>query len=71
MGLVTTKKTAELLGITAGRVRQLIKSGQLKSQKAGRDHLLEEAVVIRFNEKARRPRGRPNKENGIKTLRVR
>lgn len=45
MALITTKRAAELLGITAVRVRQLIEAGQLKSQKAGRDHLLEESEV--------------------------
>ena len=71
MGLITTKKAAELLGITAVRVRQLIASGQLQSQKAGRDHLLEESEVFSFDREARRPRGRPPKGNGKKTLRVR
>jgi excisionase family DNA binding protein len=37
MALITTKKAAELLGISAVRVRQLITAGQLKSEKAGRD----------------------------------
>jgi site-specific DNA-methyltransferase (cytosine-N4-specific) len=64
MGLITTKKAAELLGITAVRVRQLIAAGLLKSEKAGRDHLLEESEVVRFDREARRPRGRPHKGNG-------
>ena len=71
MALITTKKAAELLGISAVRVRQLIVAGQLKSEKAGRDHLLDEAEVLRFNREARRPRGRPRKGNVDKTLRVR
>jgi site-specific DNA-methyltransferase (cytosine-N4-specific) len=64
MGLITTKKVAELLGISTVRVRQLISTGQLKSEKAGRDHLLDDAAVARFDKEARRPRGRPPKENG-------
>jgi hypothetical protein len=71
MGLITTKKTAELVKVTPVRVRQLIASGQLKSEKAGRDHLLDEQSVIRFNREARRSRGRPQKDNGKKILRMR
>jgi excisionase family DNA binding protein len=61
MGLITTTKAAELLDITPARVRQLISQGQLKSQMAGRDHLLDEADVLRFNREGRRPSGRPSK----------
>jgi excisionase family DNA binding protein len=62
MGLITTRRTAELLRVSAVRVRQLIETGQLNSEKAGRDHLLEEAEVIRFNRDGRRARGRPKKD---------
>jgi len=61
MGLITTNKAADLLGISAVRVRQLIASGQLKSEKAGRDHLLDEGQVVTYDREARRPRGRPVK----------
>jgi site-specific DNA-methyltransferase (cytosine-N4-specific) len=64
MGLITTKKAADLLGISSVRVRQLIANGQLKSEKAGRDHLLDEAQVMKFHREGRRPRGRPQKSNG-------
>ena len=62
MGLITTKKAAELLRISAVRVRQLIQSRQLNSEKTGRDHLLDEADVVKFNREGRRARGRPKKE---------
>jgi site-specific DNA-methyltransferase (adenine-specific) len=62
MGLITTKRAAELLCITAVRVRQLIETGRLNSEKTGRDHLLEEADVMRFNKEGRRARGRPKKD---------
>jgi excisionase family DNA binding protein len=62
MGLITTRRAAELLRISAVRVRQLIGTRQLNSEKAGRDHLLEEADVVRFNREGRRARGRPKKD---------
>jgi site-specific DNA-methyltransferase (adenine-specific) len=62
MGLITTKRAAELLRISAVRIRQLIQTKQLSSEKAGRDHLLDEADVVRFNREGRRARGRPKKE---------
>jgi site-specific DNA-methyltransferase (adenine-specific) len=62
MGLITTRRAAELLRITAVRVRQLIQTKQLSSEKAGRDHLLDEADVVRFNKEGRRGRGRPKKD---------
>jgi site-specific DNA-methyltransferase (adenine-specific) len=63
VGLITTKRAAELLKITSIRVRQLIAAGQLKSEKAGRDHLLEESEVLKFDREARRPSGRPPKKS--------
>jgi site-specific DNA-methyltransferase (adenine-specific) len=59
MHLITTRMAAEILGVTAVRVRQLIQQGQLASEKQGRDHLLCEDDVQRFNRHGRRPRGRP------------
>jgi site-specific DNA-methyltransferase (adenine-specific) len=69
VGLITTKRAAELLGITPVRVRQFIQQGRLRSEKQGRDHLLEEAEVQRFDREGRRKRGRPRK--GEKILRLR
>ena len=71
MGLITTKRAGELLKVTPIRVRQLIAAGQLKSEKAGRDHLLDEAEVLRFDREARRPNGRPRKDIAKKHLRLR
>lgn len=59
MSLITTRTAAEILGVTPVRVRQLIQHGQLASEKQGRDHLLVEEEVQRFNRQGRRQRGRP------------
>jgi site-specific DNA-methyltransferase (adenine-specific) len=71
MGLITTKRAAEILGIGPVRVRQLIAGGQLQSEKQGRDHLLDEAEVRRFDREMRRPTGRPRKSTDKKVWRVR
>ena len=39
-GFLTTKQAAERLGVTAGRIRQMILSGQLPAVKVGRDNLI-------------------------------
>jgi excisionase family DNA binding protein len=56
---LTTAEAAELLGVTAARIRQLYLAGLVKGEKRGRDLLLDRRSV----ERARtRPRpGRPKK----------
>jgi excisionase family DNA binding protein len=41
--LLTTQQVAERLGVTAGRVRQMIVDGQLPATKMGRDNFIREA----------------------------
>lgn len=50
MGLITTAEAAVILRVTPGRVRQLIRDRQLKSEKRGRDHLLDQTEVERFDQ---------------------
>src|SRR6266567_1377379 len=71
VGLITTAEAAAILKISPVRVRQYIDSGRLASEKRGRDHLLNQAEVERFNRQGRRPAGRPSKPPNRKTLRVR
>jgi excisionase family DNA binding protein len=42
-GLLTTNEAAHKLGVTAGRVRQMIVEGQLPATKMGRDNFIKEA----------------------------
>jgi excisionase family DNA binding protein len=42
-GLLTTQQVAERLGVTAGRVRQMIVDGQLPAIKMGRDNFIKES----------------------------
>ena len=66
MSLVTTKEAAQILGVTAVRVRHLIADGRLVAEKRGRDHLLEDREVQRFKRHGRRsgPKGGRPPGNG-------
>jgi len=59
--LITTIDAAQMLKVSPVRVRQLIASGALQSEKRGRDHLLDEEVVLHFHKHERRGTGRPKK----------
>ena len=56
--LLTTQQVAERLGVTAGRVRQMIVDGQLPATKLGRDNLIRETDLKLV---AERKVGRPPK----------
>ncbi len=55
---LTTKKAADLLGVSAARVRQLVLSGKLPAEKFGRDLVIKESDLKLV---ANRPMGRPPK----------
>ncbi len=57
--LLSTNEVAERLGVTAIRVRAMIRDGKLQSQKIGRDHLIKETDLELV--KDRKP-GRPAKD---------
>ncbi len=64
MNYLTTKETAEKLGVTVGRVRQMVIAGQLQAEKFGRDLMINESDI---KEVSNRKTGRPKKvesENG-------
>jgi excisionase family DNA binding protein len=58
-GLLTTQEAAEKLGVTAGRVRQMIVDGQLPATKLGRDNFIRETDLKLVED---RKVGRPTKE---------
>jgi excisionase family DNA binding protein len=60
---VNVAQAAERLGISGQRVRWYIKHGRLAAKKVGRDWLIEEAELARF-ERRRRPAGRPQSPRG-------
>jgi site-specific DNA-methyltransferase (adenine-specific) len=62
-GFLTTTEAAQRLGVNQSRVRQLVGEGRLEAEKLGRDLLVSEASVIRY-EKERRKAGRPAKLTG-------
>ena len=53
MSLLTTREAAVILGVSAARIRHLIKQKRLIAGKHGRDHLLEESEVQRFKNNGR------------------
>lgn len=65
--MLTTRAAAEKLGVTSSRVRQLIGQNRLKSVKAGRDHMVDEASLQEFKKCGPLKRGRPR----INCLRMR
>lgn len=57
-GYLTTKEVAERLGVTVGRVRQMIADGQLPAQKIGRDNFIKETdLKLVKDRKVGRPKG--------------
>jgi excisionase family DNA binding protein len=59
MKYLTTKQSAEILGVDDSRIRQLILAGRLKATKAGRDWLItSKALKAVKNRRPGRPKGR-------------
>lgn len=56
----TTAQAAEMLGVSTGRVRQMIRSGILERRKEGRDNLITLESIERRLNNPRHP-GRPKK----------
>ena len=60
-GFNTAKQTAERLGISDARVRQMIRDGVIKhAEKFGRDNVIPESEIVRLESTVRKP-GRPAK----------
>lgn len=64
-GYYTTKEAAEILGVTQGRVKQLVADGVLESVLVGRTRLIPVAAV-EARRIAKPPAGRPRKIRGKK-----
>ncbi|MGH7903658.1 MAG: helix-turn-helix domain-containing protein [Candidatus Dormibacteraceae bacterium] len=58
---MTQVAAAEILGVSRRRVRQLREEGRLRSEKIGRDWLVDAESVRAYAETARRS-GKPRKE---------
>jgi excisionase family DNA binding protein len=63
MKLLTTKETAEKLGVSVRRVQAMITDGSLSATKLGRDYVIKESDLESV--KDRKP-GRPSKEQSKK-----
>jgi len=62
MSVIGTKNAAIKLGLTPTRVAVLIRTGQLRAVKVGRDWVIDEKDLQDFA-KQKRPPGRPSKKN--------
>lgn len=58
----TTEEAAQVLGVTASRIRQLILEKRINSQKMGRDHIIPQSELSQFSEQGKKKRGRPSKK---------
>lgn len=63
MNLLTTKESAEKLGVSVRRVQAMITDGSLPASKLGRDYVIEESDLKLVEN--RKP-GRPPKEDSKK-----
>lgn len=59
-GYLTTKEVAEKLGVTVGRIRQLVAENRLNALKVGQTNLIKEIDLANVQERKRT--GRPKKE---------
>jgi excisionase family DNA binding protein len=59
-GYLTTGEVAERLGVTVGRVRQLVAEKRLPAVKVGRDNLIQEKHLAKIQTYGKA--GRPRKE---------
>lgn len=56
--LLTTKQVAERLGVSIGRVQQMVADGQLPATKIGRDNFIKETdLSLVKDRKVGRPKG--------------
>lgn len=65
MKLLTTKDVAERLGLSAIRVRELIRDGKIQAQQVGRDWVIEESALASVTVYGKA--GRPPKTESAKT----
>lgn len=66
-GLLSTKEVSEKLGVSVGRVRQMVADGQLPATKIGRDNFIKETdLKLVKDRKVGRPRGYSPKDKDEK-----
>ena len=59
---LTTEDAAKYLNVSPSRVRQLILEGRIKSNKIGRDHIIDRNDILHFAKHGKKKRGRPIKK---------
>ena len=67
MSLLTTKETADRLGVSVRRVHQFIEESRLPAEKMGRDYFIkEEDLKLLEDRKPGRPPKKTSKKDGKK-----
>lgn len=66
--LFTTKQAAARLGVSAVRIRRLIKDGRIPARKQGRDLVIDAEDLVRFESLGRKPVGRPKEKRKSASL---
>ena len=65
--LLTTKQVAEIIGVSVGRVQQMVADGQLPATKIGRDNFIKETdLKLVKDRKVGRPKGYSPKDKSEK-----
>ena len=65
--LLTTKQVAEVLGVSVGRVQQMVADGQLPATKIGRDNFIKETnLKLVKDRRVGRPKGYSPKDKDEK-----
>ncbi len=70
MSTLTTEQAAARLGVTASRVRVLIRGGRLPAEKFGRAHVIKESdlKLVAERKPGRPPQLKPGQSNGKKKV---
>lgn len=66
--LLTTRQAAARLGVSAVRIRRLIKDGRIPAAKQGRDLVIASEDLVRFENEGRKPVGRPREMQKIASI---
>jgi excisionase family DNA binding protein len=68
MKLLTTRQVAERLGVSIGRIHQLINEGRLPAEKLGRDYVIQEEdlTLVESRKVGRPPKAKANSKVGRK-----
>ena len=62
----TTTEAAEILGVSAARIRQMVLAGEIEGEKRGRDLLIAKSQVEKAKARKTKPGPKPAKKGATK-----